>query len=85
MTQAYLLNEEFPKAKYIHLLRDGRAVANSVLSLDWGPNTIPVAARSWVKNVSYGLAAESFFNNEKILRVKYENLTLKPIETLKNM
>ena len=37
------LNEVFPDAKFIHVVRDGRAVVNSMLNVDWwsgwrGPN-----------------------------------------------
>ena len=30
-----LLNEIFPDAKFIHIVRDGRAVANSIINIDW--------------------------------------------------
>src|SRR4030095_1909271 len=34
------LLQHFPDAKFIHIVRDGRAVAASMLPLDWGPNEI---------------------------------------------
>ncbi|MFW6009251.1 MAG: sulfotransferase family protein, partial [archaeon] len=80
-----LLENNLPEAKYIHLIRDGRAIANSILPLDWGPNTVEVAAQHWVKNTSYGLAAESFLGREKILRVKYEDIVMNPEENLKRI
>ncbi|MEQ9414064.1 MAG: sulfotransferase, partial [Cyclobacteriaceae bacterium] len=39
LSSALLLNKLYPEAKFIHIVRDGRAVANSVIPLDWGPNT----------------------------------------------
>ena len=52
-----LLLSEFPDAKAIHIIRDGRAVAASVMPLDWGPNTIVASAHWWVHHVAFGLAA----------------------------
>ena len=49
---ADMLFDLFPEAKMIHLVRDGRAVASSIMPLDWGPNTIDRAASSWVKRFS---------------------------------
>ena len=73
----YTLLTIFPEAKAIHIVRDGRAVAASVMPLDWGPNTIIGAAHWWVHNVSYGLAAESALGKDRIIRVRYEDLVMK--------
>lgn len=73
-----LLFSEFPEAKAIHLVRDGRGVASSVLSLDWGPNTIVAAAHWWAHHISFGLAAESHYGSDRVLRVHYENLVAEP-------
>lgn len=75
---ASLLSRLFPAARFVHIVRDGRAVAASVLPLDWGPNTIPYAAPWWVERVAYGLAAESWLGRERILRVRYEDLVGDP-------
>lgn len=77
-----LLYKLFPNAKYIHLVRDGRAVANSIIPLDWGPNTIQKASRWWVNNVSYGLAVETFLEKDNIIRIKYEDVLLSPQKTV---
>lgn len=68
----------FPEARAIHLIRDGRAVAGSVMPLDWGPNTIISAAHWWVHHMSFGLAAESCFGKNRVLRVHYEDLIKNP-------
>lgn len=73
----------YPNAKLIHIIRDGRSVASSIIPLNWGPKTIDQAAYFWLKNLSYGLAAESAFGPNLILRVKYEDLVLNPEQTLK--
>src|SRR5439155_26280155 len=35
-----LIADVFPDARVIHIVRDGRAVARSLTSMDWGPDTI---------------------------------------------
>lgn len=81
----YTLFTIFPEAKAIHIVRDGRGVAASVMPLDWGPNTIIGAAHWWVHNVSYGLAAESALGRDRIIRVKYEDLITHPETVLRKI
>ena len=85
ITYASTLMDLFPQAKIVHIVRDGRAVAASVMQLDWGPNTIIKAARWWMRMTSFGLAAETLLGPERIMRVKYEDLVLAPAETLQRL
>ncbi|NDJ35134.1 MAG: sulfotransferase [Chloroflexi bacterium] len=80
-TYATMLFELFPQAKLLHIVRDGRGVAASIMPLDWGPNTILRAAHWWVEYVSYGLALEHTYP-ERVLRVHYEGLVTDPQSTL---
>ena len=73
---AVTLTELFPSAKFIHIVRDGRGVASSILPLDWGPNSIDGAARWWVDSLAFGLAAETWGGSRRVLRVRYEDLVL---------
>lgn len=68
----------FPDARAIHIVRDGRGVAASVMPLDWGPNTVISAAHWWIHHVAFGLAAESYFGDGRVLRVRYEDLVSDP-------
>lgn len=68
----------FPEGRAIHLVRDGRGVAASVMPLDWGPNTIIAAAHWWVHHISFGLAAELHYGSSRVLRVRYEDLVANP-------
>jgi hypothetical protein len=72
----------FPDARAIHIVRDGRAVANSVMMRDWGPNTVISAAWWWLAHLSHGLAAELSLPSDRIRRVRYEALVNQPKETL---
>ena len=69
--QSRKLAPHFPNAKFIYLVRDGRAVANSMIPLDWGPNTIYQAAIQWRNNLALH---EEMLNSHNIdvMRVKYE-------------
>lgn len=59
--------------KFIHIIRDGRGVASSLLPLEWGPNSVISAAHFWLEKLSYCFALEAL-KPEKVLRVKYEDL-----------
>ena len=85
MRYASTLLELFPQAKMIHIVRDGRGVASSVLPLDWGPNTIIKAALWWLAKIAHGLAVETLLEGHQIIRVKYEDLVCAPEETLRNL
>jgi hypothetical protein len=82
---AKTLLELFPKSKFIHIIRDGRAVAASIMLLDWGPNTIDKTAYSWKSRVSHYLSAESSLKNDQMLRVRYEDLIRSPETTLRDI
>ncbi len=81
---AGFLNYLFPEAKFIHIVRDGRAVAASQIPLDWGPNTISGVAYSWVEAIKQGLSAEELLK-DKIIKVKYEDLVSDTEIILKNL
>lgn len=81
---AWTLFQAFPDAHMVHLIRDGRAVAASLLPLDWGPNEIDSAARYWAEALAHGFAAEATWPG-KVIRVRYENLVKEPATTLKEL
>jgi Sulfotransferase family len=74
---AKTLLDEFPDAVMIHLVRDPRAVAASVLPLDWGPASPRDAGRWWLTRVAAGLAAEVALPG-RVIRVHYEELVNDP-------
>lgn len=73
-----LLAKSFPTAKFIHIVRDGRAVANSVISCDWGPNNHLDSASWWLSKVATGLALERSFL-DKVIGVRYESLVAQDV------
>ncbi len=69
-----------PEARFIHLIRDGRDVALSVLGRDWGPDTVEGAARRWKKRVMRG--REQAARLPHYTEVRYEDLILETEPTL---
>lgn len=60
-----------PSARFVHMIRDGRDVACSVLEKDWGPKDAEEAARRWVKSIECGRA---WRKDPRYLEVRYEEL-----------
>ena len=67
--QAYL-----PEARFIHLIRDGRDVALSVLKQTWGPQSIEAAAEKWRSRVNRGRSQAPYLGY--YMEVKFEDLVL---------
>jgi Sulfotransferase family len=82
---ATTLVDLYPDAKMIHIVRDGRAVAASLLPLHWGPNRIDTAARYWLWHVGHALAAEACLGPGRVTRVRYEDLVEQPEPTLQRL
>ena len=42
-----LIAEIYPEARFVHVIRDGRDVARSLVAQPWGPDTVGEAATEW--------------------------------------
>lgn len=82
---AQTLGALLPTAQFVHVVRDGRAVAASVRRLDWGPSTIDAAATWWAAQIALGLAAEQSLGPTRVVRVRYEDLVHDPQRTLSTL
>lgn len=78
---ARALLRHFPKAKLVHLVRDGRGVAASLLPVGWGAGSELAAASYWAEHLAYGFAAERA-HPEFVHRVHYEELLREPHRVL---
>lgn len=85
LRNAHALHAQFPEARFIHIVRDPRAVASSVLPLDWGPNTPMKAAQAWVEGLAHGLGVELSFSASRAKRVRYEDLVDDPVGTCEDI
>ena len=70
----------FPDGKYIHLVRDGRDVALSVMGRYWGPKPVYTAAHEWEDAVS---KIDRFIETvppAQVLELSYEELLSAPVD-----
>ena len=79
-----LIRLHFPASKFIHMVRDPRAVVSSLVRSDVHRSTVWHASKRWVRDVKVGLAMESRFT-DSVLRVRYEDLVLEPVSELQNI
>ena len=68
------IQEYLPEARFIHLIRDGRDVALSVLKQEFGPETIEAAAEKWRSRVLRGRAQQPYLGF--YMEVKFEDLVV---------
>jgi hypothetical protein len=78
-----LLARLFPTARFIHLIRDGRDVALSYVSVPWGPSTVWRAAQKWRRDVNAGRESGRALGPSRYLEIRYEDLVASPEEVLK--
>lgn len=76
-----LLSDHFAHAKFIHLVRDPRAVVNSLVHSDVHRSDAFHAASRWRMDVACGLAFEAE-NPGKVLRITYENLVVDQVRSM---
>ncbi|MDX9952960.1 MAG: sulfotransferase [Anaerolineae bacterium] len=73
----------FPEAHFIHVIRDGRDQALSILAVPWGPTTLPQAAQQWRKQL--GWARWCARKVPHYIEVHYEELVSNPEQTLRRI
>ncbi len=76
--------ELFPDAKIVHIIRDGRDVASSLLPLSFGPNSAYVAAKKWRNFIEHGLQYASEHPNH-VYTLRYEDLIDNPEKYLREI
>lgn len=71
-----ILNELFPNARFINLIRDGRDVALSLERQTWGPTGYISALKYWRETVFWTRKMGGLLPKDRYLEVKYEDLVL---------
>lgn len=79
---AELIAELYPDSRVIHIIRDGRDVAASLLDQRWGPATIEEAAREWTRAVR---SARELAGRSGYHEVRYEELLADPEAELQKL
>ncbi len=84
-----LIHRCFPEARFIHVVRDGRDVANSMIRASegwgrsWAPSRIEAAAESWSDSVRAARSTQSFSSH--YTEVRYEDLLTRGVEELSRL
>ncbi|CAH8542111.1 unnamed protein product [Schistosoma bovis] len=80
------LAEIFPEAKFIHMVRDGRAVINSLVkrhvTIKGAPELIDEKFFAWENRVNQILKSCAVIGPKRCTTIKYESLVLRPREVL---
>jgi hypothetical protein len=79
------LSRQFAGSKFLHILRDGRAIAASIRRLPWSRWSMRSLGLLWAERVSMGLAAERYVGPEGVMRVRYEELLRETEPTLERI
>lgn len=79
-----LIHEIFPSARFIHLVRDGRDVACSVMPLSFGPNSVYMCAHRWKHTIRHATGFEHE-HPDRVLTLRYEDLTEDPESHLRRV
>lgn len=81
------INALLPKARFIHIIRDGRDVAVSMIAarknIGFGPDDISDAASSWKTEVVAAQQARQFEN--RYFEVRYEDLLTAGVDTMRSI
>lgn len=92
----FQLHRILPQSPLIHMVRDGRDVVASLLSMDWKDiNGNPVdyttnaikAAKYWrhIIEIGYQFSSYNLDTKRYFFQLKYEDIVLNPIKTLKGL
>lgn len=79
-----LLKSAFPAARFVHVVRDPRAVADSLARSEVHRSTHYHGARRWVHDVTAGLEMEKQLG-EDVLRLPYERLVSETDESIESV
>jgi Sulfotransferase family len=81
--EMHRIESVLPEARFVHLIRDGRDVALSVLGMNWGPSTVPEAAFRWKKRILR--AREQVPRIGHYVEIRYEDLVRDTEQTLRRV
>jgi hypothetical protein len=72
-----------PEAHFVHIIRDGRDVALSLLSVEWGPTNVTHAAEQWVDEIH--TARRKVYRIPHYIEVRFEELVADPEPVLRRV
>jgi hypothetical protein len=83
-----LIETLISKPKYIHVVRDGRDVASSLIAASkgwgqaWAPSTTEAAAAWWRNGVQNAHVAKSYEDEGRYIEIHYEDMLVNDLEVI---
>jgi len=76
--------KDFPEARVVCVIRDGRDVALSLRSMPWWPHDLDSATKLWLKSIE---CSDSFAEQypQHFVTIRYEQLVARPEATVKEV
>ncbi len=84
-SEIHIINRLFPQCKFVHIMRDGRDVALSLVKQWWGPNDFISAMRYWEKTLSCTRKMLRMLPDDRYIELKYEELLEDPEREIKKI
>ena len=81
----HILNELFPSSKFIHIIRDGRDVAASILRQPWGQYSMIKILEDWNQIVNCTRKMGRMLGKERYLEIRFEDLVSSPEVILRSV
>lgn len=79
-----LFKQYYPDAKFIHVIRDPRAVTNSLIRSNIHNSNALFGAKRWLKDTTYGRQLKQQYPDD-VLEIRYEDLVIAPEVTLRSV
>ncbi|MBD3249363.1 hypothetical protein GF336_04935 [Candidatus Woesearchaeota archaeon] len=79
-----LLKRHYPDSKFIHIIRDPRAVVSSLIESNVHKSNVLYGSRRWVNDVRKGIVLKER-HPEDVLEIKYEHLVSNPKKELEKI
>lgn len=80
-----VINALFPTARFVHIVRDGRDVARSLVNMWWGPKDFASALEYWARRVELGSKMLGMLPGERRMLIRFEDLVRAPREELQRV
>lgn len=85
ITHLDVLNKMFPDCRFVHIVRDGRDVASSLINQWWGPNDFTSAVYYWNEKVTCAKKMLKMLPDNRYIEVRFEDLVTEPEDILRNI
>ena len=83
MRRIHLLDEWFPEARFVHILRDGRDACLSLVAQEFGPDDLLACADAWREEVWWVRRIGRLLGPERYHELRYEDLVTDPESVLR--